>query len=182
MADIWYYAHDDKRLGPFSSLQLRDLADAGDILTTDTVWKTGVEQGVRAMRVRHLFPLPEARPLEVAGDLPADFPNATAPSSVESSPDASPELRPLEEEVPAPEKRDRKAYQEAPARRRTVTGGKGVIIMGQDGTQVKFKKQCTTCQHIDSSSATMKITGGTMKASFFCPKCRKRREVELRGS
>ena len=61
MADLWYYSHDDdKRFGPFSSLQLRDLADAGDILAMDTVWKTGVEQGVPAMRVRHLFPLADA--------------------------------------------------------------------------------------------------------------------------
>ena len=55
-------------------------------------------------------------------------------------------------------------------------------MMGQDGTNVRFKKQCTTCQHVDSSSISMKITQGTMRAGFFCPKCKKRREVELRGS
>ena len=172
MADSWYYAHGDERLGPFSDLQLRELADAGDILTTDTVWKTGVEQGVRASRVRHLFPVPDAKPLEVAAEL--SHPITSIPDDESDS-----ELSPPE---PAPKPPDRKAYKEAPARRRTVTAGKGAIIMGQDGTQVKFKKQCSTCQHIDSSSATMKITGGSMKASFFCPNCRKRREVELRGN
>ena len=60
--------------------------------------------------------------------------------------------------------------------------GRGAIMMGQDGTQVKFKKQCTVCQQDDSSSTTMKITTGPMKSSFFCPKCRKRRDCELRGN
>ena len=179
MADLWYYAHDDKRFGPFSSLQLRDLADAGDILAMDTVWKTGVEQGVPAMRVRHLFPLADAGIVEGAGDPSADLPKATA-SAVVVEP--VPEYDSPPPVVPVPEKRERTAYLEQPARRITATAGKGAIIMGQDGTQVKFKKQCTTCQHMDSSSTTLKITNGSMRSMFFCPKCRKRREVELRGS
>ena len=72
MADTWYYAHADfVRIGPFSGQELRNLADAGSILRTDTVFKTGVEQGMSAAKVKHLFPLVVETPLPVAVDLAA---------------------------------------------------------------------------------------------------------------
>ena len=181
MADSWYYARDDERNGPFSSQQLRDLADAGSILATDTVWKTGVEQGVLATKVKHLFPPAEVRPAEVVS-VP---PTASTPAPDESIPcdplmaaSIVPEQPPETEPAPAPQ---RAPIHEPPARQRIASAGRGAIIMGQDGTQVKFKKQCTTCNTIDSSWTTMKITPGSMKSGFFCPKCRRRREVEIRG-
>ena len=185
MADSWYYARDDERNGPFSSRQLRDLADAGSILATDTIWKTGVEQGVLATKVKHLFPLADVRPAEVVSIPPVESTRAIPPAPVESIPSDPlmsslivPEQSPATEPAPIP---PRPPVHEPPARQRTASAGKGTIIMGQDGTQVKFKKQCTTCNTVDSSWTTMKITAGTMKSGFFCPKCRKRREVEIRG-
>ena len=180
MADSWYYARGDKRNGPFSGRQLRDLADAGNILGTDTVYKTGVEQGMLATKVKHLFPQIEPMPPVIAKSLPAELPPVEV-AAIEPPPVG------LTEETPPPimpegESHQSKPFQEPPARRRTASAGKGAIMMGQDGTNVRFKKQCTTCQHIDSSSISMKITQGIMRAGFFCPKCRKRREVELRGS
>ena len=172
MADTWYYAHADfVRIGPFSGQELKNLADAGSVLRTDTVFKTGVEQGVSAEKVKHLFPLVVETPLSVAVELAPIPPLLVTPIAPTPVP---------AEGVPA--SHDSKPFQEPPARRRTASAGKGTIIMGQDGTSVRFKKQCTTCQQVDSSSISMKISQGTMRAGFFCPKCKKRRECELRGS
>ncbi len=68
MADRWYYARDENRLGPFSAKELRDLADAGRIVSTDTIWKDGVAAGVPAWRVKNLF---AAKPVPVAPPPPA---------------------------------------------------------------------------------------------------------------
>jgi hypothetical protein len=37
MSTLWYYAHNEKKLGPFSQTQLKEMAAAGTILPTDTV-------------------------------------------------------------------------------------------------------------------------------------------------
>ncbi len=56
MADLWYYAKDGCKVGPFSGRELKELATCGVILPTDTVWKEGVATGVLARKVRNLFP------------------------------------------------------------------------------------------------------------------------------
>jgi hypothetical protein len=56
MADLWYYGHDDNKLGPCSGRQLKELAASGQILPTHTIWQEGREQGVSAARVKNLFP------------------------------------------------------------------------------------------------------------------------------
>jgi hypothetical protein len=57
MADHWNYAQGGDKLGPFSARQLKDLAAAGRILPTDTVWKEGIDKGVLAANVKNLLPL-----------------------------------------------------------------------------------------------------------------------------
>ncbi len=57
----------------------------------------------------------------------------------------------------------------------------GAIIMGQDGTTVKFRKKCTKCGYEDSARSTLIIGVGQMRTQFFCRKCRKQREVTLQG-
>jgi len=52
VADFWYYSHDTKKIGPCSGRQMRDLADSGGILLTDTVWKEGIVKGVAASKFR----------------------------------------------------------------------------------------------------------------------------------
>jgi transposase-like protein len=59
---------------------------------------------------------------------------------------------------------------------------RGAVIVGQDGVNVKYKKKCLTCGHADSSWHTAPIRNGVIKAVFFCPKCRKSRDVEIKGS
>ena len=69
----------------------------------------------------------------------------------------------------------------APAKNARATGGKGVVIMGQDGKTVKFKGKCTTCGHEDSSWKTIPIPRGMARTGFFCSKCKKRRDGEIHG-
>jgi transcription elongation factor Elf1 len=59
--------------------------------------------------------------------------------------------------------------------------GKGAVIVGQDGTTVKYRKKCTTCGHEDSSWRSIPITRGTTRVSYFCPKCRRTCAVEIHG-
>lgn len=66
-------------------------------------------------------------------------------------------------------------------RKGRAVAGKGALIVGQDGINVKFKKKCTTCAHEDGTRNTLKITNGMTRLSFYCPKCRKKRDVEIQG-
>jgi hypothetical protein len=150
MADLWYYGRGPEIFGPLSSTQLAGLAAAGDVRVTDTVWKDGVEAGVPAGKVRHLFPAAAA---------------ATAPLPAPPAPPAPPPPMPG---LP-------------PARRARATAGKGAVIVGQDGTTVKFRKKCTTCGHEDSSWKTIPITRGVTRSRYYCPKCRRNRDVEVHG-
>ncbi len=73
MADLWYCAHDDNKIGPCSAWQLKELAASGRILPTDTIWKEGIEGGVLARSVKNLFsPFPASVP-------PAQVPSPSPP-------------------------------------------------------------------------------------------------------
>ncbi len=78
MADRWYCAHGGQRKGPFSSQQLKALADAGKILPTDIVWKEGIEKGAPASKVKNLFS-PSA--VNTTGASTAPAPRSPASSS-----------------------------------------------------------------------------------------------------
>jgi GYF domain 2 len=170
MADKWYYWHDAEVLGPFSGRLLASLAAAGKLLPTDTVWKGEVEEGVLAAKVKHLFPqaLTNSAPLTEAAVTVETQPTAggvavAAPDAVEAPPSwFSGRTAPL------------------PQRGRAVAG-KGAVLVGQDGTTVKFRKKCTTCGHEDSSWRSIPITKGTTRVTFYCPKCRRSCAVEVHG-
>jgi hypothetical protein len=55
------------------------------------------------------------------------------------------------------------------------------MIVGQDGTNVKYRMKCTGCGYEDTGGKTVAITRGTTRLSFFCPKCRRRRDGEIHG-
>jgi hypothetical protein len=74
------------------------------------------------------------------------------------------------------------AWQSRHARKGRATAGRGAIIVGQDGVNVKYRKKCTGCQHEDYSTNIMPIRNGVMRVGFHCPKCRKSRDVEIHGS
>jgi GYF domain 2 len=210
MADRWYYAHDDIKIGPFSGQQLRDLADTGQIIRTDTIWKEGIVKGVSALKVKNLFlPMLPNPPLESLAPVaqteaeslspglksmptegtPAETPVPTIllstplPDEIELHPEvgAAPILVQSSEQSPAQPPTPPPVKPKEHVKKGRAIAGKGVIICGQDGTNVKFKKKCTVCSHEDGTRNSLKITNGTTRLNFFCPKCKKRREVEILG-
>ncbi len=55
MAD-WWYSKNGERQGPVSSSQLRQLAQTGELLPTDMVFKEGASQWTLASTINNLFP------------------------------------------------------------------------------------------------------------------------------
>src|SRR5688572_3498232 len=116
MADQWYYGRGSLIFGPVSGVQLAGLAAGGEVRPTDTVWKDGVEAGVPANKVKHLFraatpPGPAAEP---AGSPPGEA-VGSAPAAAGPVPVAGPPPMPA---LP-------------PAKRARATAGKGALIVGQ---------------------------------------------------
>jgi len=177
MNDRWYYAHDGNKIGPFSGRQLLDLAVVGEILRTDTVWKEGIEKGVLATRVQYLFPA--RTPSAVC--LPAAVQPVAVPLPIGAPAENIPDDIGLKPEAIVPVNPNRMNSQPHPALKRRAVVVKGAVIVGQDGMHVKFRKKCTGCGYEDSSWSTLPITLGSIKAMFFCPKCRKREAVEMQG-
>lgn len=68
-----------------------------------------------------------------------------------------------------------------PVRKARASAGPGASIVGQDGKTVRFVMKCTVCGKEDRSSHTRTIVRGTMRAGFYCSKCKKRRTAELTG-
>jgi formylglycine-generating enzyme len=56
MSQEWYFAKGDKRYGPVSASQLKELAITGRLSPNDIVWKQGMAQWSEARIVRGLFP------------------------------------------------------------------------------------------------------------------------------
>jgi hypothetical protein len=91
-----------------------------------------------------------------------------------SNPQAAAEVEPVQP-VPIP-----KPISPSPRPARAVAG-KGAVIVGQDGKNVKVRMKCSTCGYDDSSWKTIPITRGTTRLGFFCPKCRRKRDGEING-
>lgn len=163
MTSQWYYGRESDISGPVSDRELFDLAARGAIVRTDTIWRNDIEAGVQAGNVKYLFPVVDS-PVPVA-----DVPASVALNEVPEVPKAA---------VAAPTPAVRAP---APAKNGRATAGKGAVIMSQDGKTVKYRGKCTTCGREDSSYKSIPIPRGTIRAGFFCTKCRKRRDVEIHG-
>lgn len=55
MSAQWYYTKNGTRKGPFSSSELKDLAQGKMLLPTDLVWKEGMKEGRPASKLQGLF-------------------------------------------------------------------------------------------------------------------------------
>ncbi|MGA3068236.1 MAG: GYF domain-containing protein [Tepidisphaeraceae bacterium] len=53
--DNWYYGRGVQHMGPVGMEQLRAMASRGDLLATDLVWKSGMEQWQAAESIAGLF-------------------------------------------------------------------------------------------------------------------------------
>jgi len=187
MADQWYYASDQEKLGPFSSAQLKELAAIGRLAPTHTVWKEGVEKGALAAKVKNLFPVPQGAP-------PAVPDQATIPVPAPASEPLSPTPPPLvenqgpalqaiaEEDQKVQSKKAPKVNQPSSKRLFRVVGSSGAVVLGHDGTSVRYRKKCPKCGYEDSSLKTMSIRSGVNRDRFFCQKCRKLQQVEIHGA
>jgi hypothetical protein len=69
--------------------------------------------------------------------------------------------------------------QPIPTKKGRVTGAKGAIIISQDGEFVRYRMKCIKCGYEATSQNRMPIKSGCTRASFFCPKCKRRRPVEI---
>jgi len=213
MADQWYFASGQNKLGPFTSSEMRALAASGRLQPQDTVWKEGVDAGVAASRIKNLFhgrdvassrtevsvpppreptvkheappsPTPdEALPIDKSipsdADLSlAEFRNGEPLHKDGSEPGpvtSSPTSLPVETQSPADSRLKKKE------RKGTVIGASGAIVVSQDGRTVQFRKKCRKYGHEDTTRSTLPIRNGTTRGIFFCPKCKKPSDVEIRG-
>ncbi len=213
MADMWYFAKDQKKLGPFSSAEFKELADTGQVLPTDMVWKEGIEKGVLAAKVKNLFSTPPAgvSPAPAAAEegiaaqeplaegkpereevQPSPLPNdpvPTAPAATSTGSAEEPATPPqgsaaaaTAAEVPRKKTPIQPQASAPKARVFRVVGATGAIILGQDGTSVKYKKKCPKCGTEDSSVRTMQIRSGINRDRYFCQKCKKLQHVEIHGA
>jgi ferredoxin len=74
----WYYARHQRRIGPLTSAQLRELAAAGALSPADMVFRTGMRQWVAAGTVKGLFP-PNPAPTAVE-EVPYGLPPTDGPA------------------------------------------------------------------------------------------------------
>jgi hypothetical protein len=198
VSDQWYYAWRGEKLGPYSGQQLQDLAQAGKIQPTDTIWQEGTTPGVLATRVRNLFAaetadeasqrsaIAAAQTLSARARAPAilspDLPSPVIPAR---TPAIAPELAPAEAEknaelVATPPVTPPDAQPKF--KRGQASAIRGAIVVSQDGTSVQYRKKCTKCGHEDASKNRMPIRNGITRVTFFCPKCRKMMPVEIQGT
>lgn len=99
MADpIWYYARGEVERGPFTTIQIKALANAGKLRQDDLVWKEGMENWTSAKEVAELFPTDrpagEAKPA-APSTLASESPTTTRAAYPELSAGATPELTQL---------------------------------------------------------------------------------------
>lgn len=190
MVELWYYASDESKIGPCSGRELKDLAASGRILPTDTIWKEGIAKGVLATKVKNLFPPIQADVAPVNTRFQSAPSSSLSPGCTPASeklpPIAALDLSPSSTEQPPNEKVSETlsppASQPKKVRKARVVGIKGAVIVGQDGTNVKYRKKCAVCHYEDNCWNTMRITKGLSRVGFFCPNCRTRREVQIQGS
>jgi GYF domain 2 len=72
-------------------------------------------------------------------------------------------------------------HSEKPRMRRAVAV-QGAVLVSQDGHSVHYRKVCSQCRSEDNCRSTMLISTGITRSHFFCPKCRKNREVLIQGT
>jgi hypothetical protein len=165
MKDQFFVGRQSKRFGPYTAAQLKELAETGRLRTTDTIWREGMASPVEAGKVKKLFPGTQPKAI-----VPVAAAAVISPSLVEI--EGAPTPPPPAPALPPPPE---------PVKKRRAIAVKGAIINSQDGVRVEFRKKCIDCGHEDSCRSSMLIGQGITRTTFFCPKCRKLRPVELQG-
>jgi hypothetical protein len=201
MADRWFFGRGDSRFGPFSASELRAFMVDGQLQPTDTVWKEGTEAGMLASRVKNLFPPSAMAPAAVLTTPPAPAPThehngankltgegkPTGDSESLLSPSAEGPAPAVASPTPAaaepaahaaPETHSRRLPNKEKAHVQSVQGG---ILLSEDGKYLQYRKKCRKCGFEDAARSSLPIKNGVVRQIFYCPKCRKPSDVEIRG-
>jgi len=167
-------------------VQLRGLAAAGRIRLTDTVWREGaIDKSVDAGKVKNLFPPPPAPAPGEGGDA-SEACEPTPPPPVETAPvpptapvflTAGDPGKPVQA---VPKEKAPRPPPEAVRKRRAVAL-KGATILTQDGVTVQYRNKCCQCGFEDRCRSSMPIGNGMTRIHFYCPQCRKGRDVQIQG-
>ena len=83
-SDSWFIARDKKKLGPFTTVQMKQMAQAGQLLPIDMVIKDGTTKWMPASQVQEFFPVaPPSSPITApaAASAPSSPPTADAIAS-----------------------------------------------------------------------------------------------------
>lgn len=86
MSQEWYLSKDGEKYGPVSSSKLKEMARKGRITRDDLVWHSGLEDWVRAGRLKGLFTKPPPSP---PPPLPAVDESEKSSTPVPSPPEAT---------------------------------------------------------------------------------------------
>ncbi|HEV3204840.1 MAG TPA: DUF4339 domain-containing protein [Gemmataceae bacterium] len=198
MADQWYYGWGNKKFGPYSPTQFKELVEQGKIQPTDMIWKEGIEQGVLASNVENLFP--NLRDNILKENEPSASHQPSQINTPEIGEEQPPEIEPGElmlMGIPEPndsadlvspasahaadENLNKPGIQKQSAKKGRAVGVKGAVIISQDGERVQYRKKCIKCGYEDASKSTLPIRNGITRGRFFCPKCRRAGEVIIQG-
>ncbi|HEY7159211.1 MAG TPA: GYF domain-containing protein [Gemmataceae bacterium] len=117
---------------------------------------------------------PPTPPEEVPGTPKEHSPAAVAVPTV-------PPARPGTSTQPSEHKAGPNAGTPSRPKMRRAIAGNGAVLISQDGYNVHYRKKCSQCGFEDTCRSTMLISIGTTRSHFFCPKCRKNREVQIQG-
>lgn len=99
MGQEWFVAQSDKKLGPFSSKNLKELASHGRLQPTDLVWTEGMSKWKEARNIKGLFPnVPETHQQRVR-PTPPPLPSGNIPVATvlpaEAGSDSLPAAQPV---------------------------------------------------------------------------------------
>jgi hypothetical protein len=81
MSDQWFVIQNGKRVGPYASAQLKQLAAAGRLTPADMVWKEGMANPAPASRLSGLFSAPDAARPMTPPPIPVQSTERPAPPS-----------------------------------------------------------------------------------------------------
>ena len=82
----WYYAKGNRQLGPVSSTELKQLAESGQLVAEDLVWREGMVEWIAAAKVKGLFDAPVEEPSRVESPPVQSQPAGAASSGFAPSP------------------------------------------------------------------------------------------------
>ncbi len=170
MAREFFFARGDAEHGPYTAIELRELASTGVITPADLVWRAGSPARILAAQVKGLFTTAPPPPLEPAPESAPGIETAVeAPAAGAAEAVTAPPAMEVEKEKPAAAK----------PRAKRVVSIKGGVLVSQDGTYVQYRRKCEKCGYTDPGRSNTVIRPGSMKIPFFCRKCRKGRTVEM---